>query len=87
MPDILADSPALTLEITGTIILPRRPESSEGLSPRVRLAEDRISFGIPEIIKQAIGDVEIVGEQEGTPAERVRCIRLLRRVEHARHQH
>ncbi len=70
------------LEIAGAIVLSCRPERGERLPTRVGPAEDCIGFGIPEVVEQAICDVEIVGEEEGSPAESMRYFHLLWWLEH-----
>src|ERR1700730_3940735 len=63
------------------------PRIRERLALRIGLAEDRKRLRVAQVVIEAIGDVEIVGEKERAASERARSIARARRIEHARHQH
>ncbi len=87
MTDILANPPALAFDIAHRGIGSGPADIRKRHARSIGAAEDREGLGITQIVVQAIGNVEIVGEQERTPAKSARGVGCAWRIEQSRQQH
>ena len=87
MADLFADPPALPFDIANCGIRAGAAQIGERLTLLIRLAENRVGFGVAQIVVEAVGDVEIVGEEERAAPERARDLACGRGIEETRDEH